>query len=112
MVFATTSAHGGARAQGFGALFHGVTHRVTAATWGIASVVLTFLLGLLALGLYGALGFGTAAVVALGGGWLWRKHPARRLGGLTGDTFGSIIEVTQAVFLVGTTLALGVLPSH
>ncbi len=112
VVFATTSGHDVARPQGFGALFHGVTHRATAAIWGITTVVLSFLLGWFPHGLYGALAFGTAGVVALGVGWLWREHLARRLGGLTGDTFGSIIEVTQAVFLVGTALVLDALPSR
>ncbi|MFD0867497.1 adenosylcobinamide-GDP ribazoletransferase [Tessaracoccus lubricantis] len=38
-------------------------------------------------------------------GALWSRHLLVRLGGWTGDTFGSLIEVVQAVFLVAFALA-------
>ncbi len=109
VVLATTSAHSGARASGFGVLFNGVTRRATATFWAIAAVGLSAALGWIARDSGGAVAFGAGALLALGAGWLWRAHLARRLGGLTGDTFGSIIEVTQSVFLVLGALASGVL---
>ncbi len=109
VVIATTSAHSGARPQGFGALFHGVTHRATATVWAIVGAGLSVLLGWLTSEASGGTTFGAGALFALGAGWLWRAHLARRLGGLTGDTFGSIIEVTQAVFLVAVALGTGAL---
>ncbi len=107
VVCSTTPSEKGARAGGFGALFHGVTSVPTAILWAVAGVVMSGLLGWVALGMAGALVLGCAGVAALGIVWLWRGHLARRLGGMTGDTFGSIIEVTQAVFLVCTALGLG-----
>ena len=57
----------------------------------------------------GGLGAALAAAIGLAAaslvGALWAWHLLRRLGGWTGDTFGSLIEVTQLVFLVAFALA-------
>ncbi|MEO7586464.1 MAG: adenosylcobinamide-GDP ribazoletransferase [Arachnia sp.] len=108
VVCSTTPADAGARTQGFGALFHGVTSTATAVVWSVVAVLLAAAAGWGVAGLTGAVSLAAAAVVALCAGWLWRRRLARRLGGMTGDTFGSIIEVTQAVFLVAAAMGFGV----
>lgn len=107
IVLATTASNTGARTNGFGALFHGVTSRNTALLWCGVGVALTALLGWVALAGAGSVSFGLASCTSLVAGWLWRRHLGRRLGGMTGDIFGSIIEVTQAVFLVSVALCVG-----
>ena len=39
----------------------------------------------------------TACALALGWAQGWSRHLIRRLGGMTGDTFGSLNETTQCV---------------
>ena len=107
VVCSTTSSEKGARAKGFGALFHGVTTVPTALLWAVAGVVLSGLLGWVTLALPGSLVLGVSGIASLAIGWLWRGRLSRRLGGMTGDMFGSIIEVTQATFLVCTALGFG-----
>ncbi len=103
----------GARDGGFGALFAGTT---SLAAWLISAV----------LALVVVAGLGLAAGLALGAGWAvavampvaallawtvafgWERHVHRRLGGLTGDVFGSIIEITQTVFVVVAVVLLGI----
>ena len=46
--------------------------------------------------------------MVLGNGQLCRAHLVRRLSGMTGDTFGSINEVTQMTFWVLTALTVAV----
>lgn len=94
-----------ARERGFGALFVGVTRfRTAALTW--VAVLGIVLAAAWWAGRHQALlaaGIGlTAAALA---GALWSRHLLRRLGGWTGDTFGSLIEVTQTAFLVAFALA-------
>jgi adenosylcobinamide-GDP ribazoletransferase len=43
-------------------------------------------------------------VVALLAAELWRRHCSRRFGGVTGDVFGSVEQVTFTVFLVTVAL--------
>ncbi|MGO1383650.1 MAG: adenosylcobinamide-GDP ribazoletransferase, partial [Arachnia sp.] len=95
------------RVDGFGALFFGVTSRVTAWVCSGVVVVLTTLAGWAVQGGMGAWLFGIASLLALTVGWLWRAHLKRRLGGMTGDIFGSLIEVTQATFLVSLVVLRG-----
>jgi adenosylcobinamide-GDP ribazoletransferase len=40
-------------------------------------------------------------VIALAAGYLFRLHVVRRLGGVTGDVFGALIEAATAVTLIG-----------
>ncbi|GAB3820177.1 adenosylcobinamide-GDP ribazoletransferase [Tessaracoccus terricola] len=95
----------GARGSGFGALFTGLTSAPAAVVNTVAVLLLAAAAGLLASGWLGAAVFAGAAVVALLTTSLWRRQLVRRLGGMTGDTFGSLVEVGQAVFLVVTALS-------
>lgn len=96
-----------ARQQGFGALFIGATSRATAALTGVAVVGVATVIGALAHGRGGAADFAVASVAAGGIGLLWVRHLRRRLGGTTGDVFGSVVEVTVAAFLVLVALLVG-----
>ncbi|MGL4831890.1 MAG: adenosylcobinamide-GDP ribazoletransferase [Propionibacteriaceae bacterium] len=95
-----------ARPGGFGSYFAGIT---TPVALGIESLVL---LGLLAVAGYGvdswagAMAASAAGIIALGAGMLWRRRIVARLGGITGDVIGSVIELTQVVFLIAFVVAL------
>lgn len=107
-VLATVRGIPGARAKGFGALFTGITSPAAAAVDAVAVALLCALAGWLTTAdLLSALTFPLAAGLA----WLvaggWQRHLLRRLGGLTGDTFGSLIEVAQTTFVVSLALLLG-----
>ena len=92
-----------ARPGGFGALVAGTVHPVQA-----------LLLTLLVLG--GGAGLAVAAGASVAG-WVlaqagalvlataFRAHCTRRLGGVTGDVFGALVEVTTVATLVGLALA-------
>lgn len=95
-----------ARPGGFGALFSGVTTPVGLAVDALAVAAVALGAGWLAAGVTGLICFAVAGVVAGAVGWWWQRHLHRRFGGMTGDTFGSLIEVTQATFLVVAALAL------
>lgn len=99
----------GARTSGFGALFTGVVRATDAVVTVLASVGVAVGLGWLTGGAGTAAALGVGAAVALAASAAWRRHLMRRLGGLTGDTFGSIIEVTQAVYVVVATAGVGLL---
>jgi adenosylcobinamide-GDP ribazoletransferase len=43
-------------------------------------------------------------IVALAAAYLVRRHVVRRLGGITGDVFGALIETATAVTLIGVAL--------
>ena len=90
----------GARESGFGALFVGVTGRLVALLSALLVTGVAALAGWVSRGPEGMLVYAVAAAVALVTSEGWRSHLSRRLGGLTGDTFGSLIETTQAVFWV------------
>lgn len=94
-----------ARPGGFGSLMEG--------TPSVLAVMLNVLAVLgLAAGLgwalqhgMGAAAFLAAVAVALLAGLGWGRHVRRRLGGTTGDVFGSIAELTQTVALVALAVA-------
>lgn len=95
------------RPGGFGSLFSEVTSPATALMVTAAAV------GLAAGGGLWAGGPG-AMVIALGSlaaaqfvMVCWRRHLLRRLGGLTGDTFGSLIEVGQLACWLTITVGVG-----
>ncbi len=54
------------------------------------------------------LGFGTAGIATVMIGtwvaWLWRRHVLQRIGGITGDTVGALVELVETATVV--TLAL------
>ena len=104
VVTLATVSRASARQQGFGALFIGATSRATAVLTGVAVVGVAAGVGALAYGLGGAGVFVAAAVAAGGVGSLWARRLRRRLGGMTGDVFGSIVEVSLAAVLVAVAL--------
>lgn len=42
--------------------------------------------------------------IAIAGAWLLREHAGRRLGGMTGDVFGALIESATVVTLIEVAL--------
>lgn len=117
--WATTPGVPPARAEGFGALFVGVTQRARA-VW-LTLALLTVLAALtwvvmwwsqqsgVELALVTVLGVVGSAALALAIGSLWRRHLVRRLGGVSGDVFGSLIEVTQSTFWVLLAVTAGLI---
>lgn len=109
VVLATLPGSAKARPGGFGALFVGVTRRRT----GVAEVVAVTLVaggvGLAVARWIGLVAFVAAAAVAVLFGVCWTRRLRHRLGGLTGDMFGSIIETTQTVALAGLAVAAALL---
>lgn len=99
-----------ARPGGFGDLFSGSVGgpgRVLATS---VSLVVAAGLGALVDGWQFALLLVAAGVAGLAVAWGWARHLVRRLGGMTGDTFGSIAEVAQLVNLALVSLALAAIP--
>lgn len=107
VVLATVPA-ASARAKGFGALVTGVTSRVSAAGNTVAVLTVGAGIGWVALGARGLAGSLFALLAALSVGLAWAAHVRRRLAGYTGDVFGSIVEVSQAVFLILLAVAVRV----
>lgn len=99
-----------ARPGGFGALFAGAATRPSVAAVTVAVLLAAGALGWPIGGWVVATVHACAVAGALVLAWLWARHLAARLGGMTGDTFGSILEVTQTVFLVAVGLAASALP--
>ncbi len=90
-----------ARPGGFGALVAGSAGLPTRLVGGVAVLA--------AAGLARALTGGdpvdvawllAAMLLGLAAGWLVRVHAVRRLGGVTGDVFGALVELTGTVVLV------------
>lgn len=94
----------GARTSGFGALFTEVVPPAAVGATCAAVLGACAALGWWADGVRGASALALAAVVSHLVDAGWRAHLTRRLGGLTGDTFGSLVEVGQAVFLLAAVL--------
>ena len=94
-----------ARPDGFGALFARVAPRGAIIVDAAAVAAVVFTLGTLARGPFA----GGVLVLAAAAAWAvaaaWRRHLTRRLGGTTGDTYGSLIEVAQVAFVVLAALA-------
>lgn len=85
-----------ARSAGFGALFGRVTPAAVTVAGDALALVLLAGAGYAVAGVRGALVGAAAIAVALLVAALWRRHLVRRLGGMTGDTFGSAVELAQA----------------
>lgn len=98
-----------ARAKGFGALVGGVTSVLAALVGHLLALLLCVVVGWWRAGPWGAFSLAASFLAATGISILWRRHLTRRLGGLTGDTFGSLIEVSQTVFVLVAALLLGAL---
>lgn len=94
-----------ARPGGFGSLVAGVT-RPGAAAVNLGCLGLVWAaIGWLVAGWTGTLLVVISAGLALGWAMGWTRHLVRRLGGMTGDCFGSLNETTQCVLWV--LLAIG-----
>lgn len=106
---ATTGGIPLARAKGFGSLVGGVTSILGAVVGHLLALVVCGAAGWWRGGTWGALAMAASFLVAMGISTLWRRHLAHRLGGLTGDTFGSLIEVSQTGFALVAALLLGAL---
>ena len=94
-----------ARSSGFGALVADGVPVLAVVAWTAGALTLGALLAL-AGGIPVGWVLGPQAV-ALGAAWLARKHAQRRLGGMTGDVFGALIESATAITLAGVALWLG-----
>jgi adenosylcobinamide-GDP ribazoletransferase len=88
-----------ARASGFGALVTGGAGRALT----IATTVAVLAGGALLAEAVGAspIGWPLAQAVALAITWGFRTHVTHRLGGITGDVFGALVEVATALTLIG-----------
>ncbi|MEO3812389.1 adenosylcobinamide-GDP ribazoletransferase [Sphaerisporangium sp. B11E5] len=86
-----------ARPEGLGAMVAGAVRRSDAIIVTIAAAVAALLTGV-------ATGVPVAYVLAmaagLGAAWLVQTHAVRRLGGITGDVLGALVETATAVALV------------
>jgi len=91
-----------ARPSGFGSLVAGTVRRPLAAAETV--LVLGFGAGAAALCDINPLRWVAVQAVALMLVYAFRVHTTRRLGGVTGDVFGALIEVGTAVTLVGLAL--------
>ena len=104
VVLATGPGSPAARPDGFGALVAGATSAPARITAGAAVFAVTAVAAAAAWGAYPAVR-GVAAVLAgLCAGDLLRRLARRRLGGMTGDVFGAVVEVCAAVVLLALAL--------
>nr|WP_233558304.1 adenosylcobinamide-GDP ribazoletransferase [Tessaracoccus sp. OH4464_COT-324] len=88
-----------ARPGGFGSMLSGAPAPGWVAANLLALAGLTAGCGWWLWGPVGALAWAAAWAGALLVGWCWARHVVRRLGGTTGDVFGSTIEITQLAVL-------------
>lgn len=100
-----------ARKGGFGALFNEVTPPWQIAVQVLVIAALAGLLGWWAAGLLGAAGLVVALLIALGVSMIWVHRLVDTFGGLTGDMFGAIVEVTTTVMALAGALALAAVPA-
>lgn len=109
VVLATVRGVPGARPGGFGALFTGVSSPLAAGVDAASVLLVCAAAGFLASSPGPGLALPVAALVSWLVAALWQRHLLRRLGGLTGDTFGSLVEVGQTCFAIVLALAVGLL---
>jgi adenosylcobinamide-GDP ribazoletransferase len=92
-----------ARESGFGTLVADGVAPWAVAAWTIGALAAGALIAAAA-GLQIAWVIGSQCV-AMGASWLLRAHAGRRLGGMTGDVFGALIEAATVVALIGVALS-------
>lgn len=94
-----------AHPEGFGALVAG-TQRISIVAWSGLALAFAACLGFSTDGyaLGTALRATMVVLVVLGGAWLFTAHCARRMGGISGDVLGAVIEGSIAVALIGLLL--------
>ncbi|GAA2099531.1 adenosylcobinamide-GDP ribazoletransferase [Actinomadura alba] len=90
-----------ARPDGLGATVAGSVPAAAA-----AAVTATVLAGAVVLGVVaGSATLPAAVVTGLVSAWLFRRHLLRRLGGVTGDVLGALVEIAATAALIVTALA-------
>jgi len=104
VVLATGPGSPAARPDGFGALVAGATSARARVTAGAALLVVTAVAAAAAWGAYPAVRGVIAVLAGLCAGDLLRRLARRRLGGMTGDVFGAVVEVCAAVVLLALVL--------
>lgn len=80
-----------ARAEGLGKAFYQSAHKYTLYVAGLCSALLLIPLGRLVM---------ISGVVGIAFALLFAEYVSKRLGGLTGDVYGAIIELTEIVTLL------------
>jgi adenosylcobinamide-GDP ribazoletransferase len=105
VVLATGPRSPAARPDGFGALVAGATTGRARVTAGAAVLAVAAGTAAVAGGLAPALRAAAAVLAGLVAAGLLRRTAVRRLGGLTGDVFGALIEVAAAAALLALALA-------
>jgi adenosylcobinamide-GDP ribazoletransferase len=85
---------------GFGALFAGKTAPATIVITMFATAILSAGSAWWLFGLRAAVIAVLACAISWSFGVLWRRHILARLGGLTGDTFGSLVEMGGISYLI------------
>lgn len=95
-----------AHTGGFAGLVAGVTPARVVTISGLAVAGVALGCGWLTAGATGLVAFGLGVAVSCVVGWTWRRHLVRRLGGLTGDCWGSLVELGQLACWLVIALAL------
>lgn len=93
-----------AHKKGFGALFAGKTRVSTIVAASLIAALIAAGSGWFFFGARAAAVAAGACAVSWGFGVLWRRHLLARLGGLTGDTFGSLVEMSGLAYLLALAL--------
>jgi adenosylcobinamide-GDP ribazoletransferase len=104
VVLATGPGSPAARPDGFGALVAGATSARARITAGAALLAVTVGTAAAVWGGYPAVRVAVAVLAGLCAGGLLRHVARRRLGGMTGDVFGAVVEVCTAVALLALAL--------
>ena len=105
VVLATGPGSPPARPDGFGALVAGATTTRARVTAAVLLLALVSGAAALAWGLFPALRGAAAVLAGLLAADLLRRVAKRRLGGMTGDVFGALIEVSAAAVLLTLAVA-------
>jgi len=104
VVLATGPGSPPARPDGFGALVAGATTMRARVTAAVLLLAVTAAAAGTSWGPYPALRAVIAVLAGLCAGELLRRLARRRLGGMTGDVFGALVEVSAAVTLLALAL--------
>lgn len=104
VVLATGPGSPAARPDGLGALVAGATSARARITAGAALLAATVVTGVIAWGAGQAVRGVIAVLAGLCAGEALRRLARRRLGGLTGDVFGAMVEACTAVVLLALAL--------
>lgn len=95
-----------AREGGFGALFAGVTHPTAAAVHVVVVAVVAGGMGWWVAGPAAGAGLTISLLVTVSCSAWWTRRLVRVLGGITGDVFGALVELSTALMVVAGALVL------